>query len=295
MGAGRVAARACAVATGLPEHKEATMLAWKSGEVEANGLRLRYYRTGVDGPPVVLAHGITDSGLCWPLVAAALADEYRVITYDARGHGRSESARGPYTRADQADDLAELVKALGLVRPTLIGHSMGADTTATAAARHPDLASAIVLEDPPWRDEAPAAPQPLESYRERLRAYCSMTRDGLIAYGKGRNPNWHDAEWEPWADAKLAVSPAMIDCLQWSPSPWREDCPKITCPTLLVIAEAGDRPDGLGGIVTEAVAAEALALMPRAQVARITGAGHNIRREAFEDYIAAVRTFLRCV
>jgi len=271
------------------------MLAWKSGEVGANGLRLRYYRTGVDGPPVVLAHGITDSGLCWPRVAEALADGYRVITCDARGHGRSESPHGPYTQADQADDLAGLVRALGLVGPILMGHSMGADTTATAVARHPNLASAIVLEDPPWRDEPPAAPQTLTSYRERLETYRSMTRDQLIAYGKERNPNWHDAEWEPWADAKLAVSPAMIERLQWSPSPWRETCPKITCPTLLVIAEAGDRPDGLGAIVTEEVAAEALALMPRAQVARISGAGHNIRREAFHDYIAAVRTFLRCV
>ena len=271
------------------------MLAWKSGQVEANGVRLCYYRTGVNGRPVVLAHGITDSGLCWPRVAKALASEYQVISYDARGHGRSESPSGPYTRDDQADDLAGLVRALGLVAPVIIGHSMGADTTATAVARHPGLASAIVLEDPPWRDEEPAVVGPLESYRERLRLYRSMTRDELIAYGKRRNPTWDDAEWAPWADAKFAVSPTMIDCLQWSPSPWREICPKIECPTLLIIADAGDRPDGLGGIVTEEVAAEALALMPRGQVARIHGAGHNIRREAFDDYIAAVRTFLRCV
>lgn len=271
------------------------MLAWKSGEVVANGLRLRYYRTGVDGPPVVLAHGITDSGLCWPRVAAALADEYQIITYDARGHGRSESPSGPYTRLDQADDLAELVKALNLGTPFIIGHSMGADTTANAVARHPGLASAIVLEDPPWRDEAPAEPRSLDSYRERLRMYRSMTRDELIAYGKARNPNWDNAEWEPWADAKFAVSPSMIDCLRWAPSPWREVCTQITCPTLLIMAEAGDRADGLGGIVTEEVAAEAMALMPNAQVARIKGAGHNIRREAFDDYMAAVRTFLRCV
>lgn len=271
------------------------MLAWKSGEVKANGLTLRYYRTGVDGPPVVLAHGITDSGLCWPRLAAALADEYQVITYDARGHGRSESPSGPYTRNDQANDLAELVKALRLEKPYIVGHSMGADTTAVALARHPGLATAIVLEDPPWRDEEPEEPRPLEGFRQRLRVYRSMTREELVAYGKARNPDWDDAEWEPWVDAKFAVSPAMLDCLQWSPSPWREICPQITCPTLLVMADAGDRPDGLGGIVTEAVAAEAMALMPDVRVARIQGVGHNIRREAFDAYLAAVRAFLRCV
>lgn len=271
------------------------MLAWKSGEVTANGLRLRYYRTGVNGRPIVLAHGITDSGLCWPRLAAALADEFQVITYDARGHGRSEAPSGPYTRDDQADDLAELVKALGLKQPFILGHSMGADTTANAVARHPGLAAAIILEDPPWRDEPPSEARSLDHYQERLRFYRSMTRPELIAYGKQRNPNWDDAEFEPWADAKFAVSPAMIECLQWAPSPWRTICPEITCPTLLVTAEAGDRADNLGGIVTEAVAAQALALMPNAQLARISGAGHNIRREAFDDFLAAVRAFLRCV
>lgn len=272
------------------------MLAWRSGEVTANGLRLRYYRTGVEGPAVVLVHGITDSGLCFPRVAEALADEYRVYSYDARGHGRSESSPGPYTRNDQADDLAELVAALGLPKPIIIGHSMGADTASLAEARHPGLAKGLVLEDPPWRDEEPGGGGNLDSFRERQRIYRSMTRDELLAFGKKRSPLWDDAEWEPWMDAKFAVSPAMLDCLQWSPSPWRDTCTKITCPTLLLLA-AGDEVQGTwqAGIVTEEVAAEAMALMPNARAVRIGGVGHNIRRENFDAYLRAVRAFLGCV
>ena len=45
---------------------------WQTGIVEANGVRLHYTRTGGDKPPVVLAHGVTDDGLCWSPVAAAL-------------------------------------------------------------------------------------------------------------------------------------------------------------------------------------------------------------------------------
>lgn len=272
------------------------MLAWRSGEVTANGLRLRYYRTGVDGPPVVLCHGITDSGLCFPRLAEALAEEYRVYTYDARGHGRSESPDGPYTRDDQADDLAEVVAALGLSQPIIIGHSMGADTAARAEARHPGLAKALVLEDPPWRDKEPATVTGLDSFRERQRIYRTMTRPELLEFAKRRSPAWDDAEWEPWMDAKFAVSPAVLDHLKWSPSPWRDTCAQITCPTLLVIAEDKEVEGTFQpGIVTEGVAAEALALVRDAHVARISGVGHNIRRENFGSYLQAVRAFLACV
>ena len=63
---------------------------WQSGFVDANGLRLHYTRTGGDGPPVVLAHGVTDSGLCWARVAKALSPDFDVIMVDARGHGQSQ-------------------------------------------------------------------------------------------------------------------------------------------------------------------------------------------------------------
>jgi N-formylmaleamate deformylase len=65
------------------------MAHWQSGDVTANGIRLHYTRTGGDKPPLVLAHGVTDDGLCWTPVAAALAPDYDVIMVDARGHGRS--------------------------------------------------------------------------------------------------------------------------------------------------------------------------------------------------------------
>src|SRR5258706_13126924 len=52
------------------------MAHWQSGDVEANGLRLHYTRTGGAKPPVVLAHGFSDDGLCWTPLAEALAPDY---------------------------------------------------------------------------------------------------------------------------------------------------------------------------------------------------------------------------
>ena len=66
---------------------------WHSGFVESNGIRLHYTRTGGDKPPLVLAHGVTDAGLCWTPLAEALAPEYDAIMVDARGHGRSDAQR----------------------------------------------------------------------------------------------------------------------------------------------------------------------------------------------------------
>ena len=61
---------------------------WTKNDLTVNGAQLHYYRSG-DGskPPLVLAHGFSDDGLCWQMTAADLQAEYDVIMPDARGHG----------------------------------------------------------------------------------------------------------------------------------------------------------------------------------------------------------------
>ena len=128
-----------------------------------NGLTLHYTRTGGAKPPVVLAHGFSDDGLCWTPVAEALAADYDVVMVDARGHGRSAAPEQGYGSADHATDLAGVIRALGLKRPAVLGHSMGAASTLVLAGMYPDLPRAILLEDPPpwW---TPAAVQEAPSH-----------------------------------------------------------------------------------------------------------------------------------
>ncbi len=110
-----------------------------SGDVEANGIRIHYYRTGGDGPPIVFNHGAMDDGLCWTRVVRELEGAYDCVMVDARGHGRSDSGQGDYSAAARAADLAGVIEALGLDRPIVGGHSMGADTAIHLAATRPDL------------------------------------------------------------------------------------------------------------------------------------------------------------
>ena len=105
----------------------------------------------VDGDPIVLSHGWTCSTEYWYPQVNALADEYRVITYDQRGHGRStvgSLALGPDVLAD---DLSEVLKATVREdqKAVLVGHSMGGMSIMAWAGRHPDevkkYASAVLL------------------------------------------------------------------------------------------------------------------------------------------------------
>ncbi|TMF04127.1 MAG: alpha/beta fold hydrolase, partial [Chloroflexi bacterium] len=64
---------------------------WTSGDVNSNGIRIHYTRTRGHKPVLVLAHGATDSGLCWTRLARELESDYDVIMPDARGHGLSEA------------------------------------------------------------------------------------------------------------------------------------------------------------------------------------------------------------
>ena len=120
---------------------------WTTDTVRTNGVKLQYYRTG-EGPPLVMAHGFYANGRCWEPLVSDLSDEYDIVMYDARGHGRSEAPETGYGIEDRIADLVGLVEALSLDDPILLGHSMGGSTAAWTAAKHPDLPRAIALEDP---------------------------------------------------------------------------------------------------------------------------------------------------
>ena len=268
------------------------MSSWQSGEVEANGLRLHYTRTGGAKPPVVLAHGFSDDGLCWTPVAEALEAEYDVIMVDARGHGRSEAPEQGYGSAEQAEDLRGVIAALGLRRPPVLGHSMGAATTLVLAGTYPDVPGAILLEDPPARWMAGSERSPANAeWQERMRTWITdlkrKTRDELIAEQHAQTPGWSEAELGPWADAKLRLSPNVLNRSDAATVDWPALLPCITCPALLITADPAQ-----GAIVKEEDAAALRELVPQLRVARVPGAGHSIRRDQFARYMEIVRGFL---
>lgn len=265
---------------------------WIAGSIQANGINLHYYRTGGQKPPVVFAHGLTDNGLCWAPLVRELEADYDCIMVDARGHGWSTAPESGYTNDDHAADYAALIQQLALDKPALIGHSMGGGTGAQLAASYPTLLRGAILEDPPWRSQQTAAvAEDRSAFAEQWRADVITNRsrslEELIAGVKLRSPLWSAAEIDQWAPSKQQVSPQALDYALYPSTPWWEVVGQITCPTLLVTADVAD-----GAIVDPATAAQAVALNPKIEVAYISGAGHNIRRENFAAYVATVRAFL---
>ncbi len=263
---------------------------WQSGDIVVNKLKLHYTRTGGDKPPVVLAHGFSDDGLCWTPVAEVLQADYDVIMVDARGHGRSDGPKGGYGSLEHAGDLAGVIGGLGLQRPAVLGHSMGAATALALAGTYPDLVRAILLEDPPPFWMPPADGKPVlrrRNFADWVTDLKRKTREELIAHARAQSPTWAEAELGPWADSKLRLSFNVLRRGKTAAIDWPATIGRITCPTLLLTADTDK-----GAIVPPEATTVFQTLVPQAKVVHIPGAGHSIRREQFERYMEVVRAFL---
>ena len=258
---------------------------WTQGTVQIAGGHLGYHRTGGGGAQLVLVHGLTDNGLCWSRVAAVLADEFDIIMLDARGHGTS-SRQTEDARHDPAQDLAEAITGLGLKSPILIGHSVGAWAAAAYAGRHPEAVSKLILEDPPLLPVA----EPFEvlarqeRFRQQITHLQSLSDAELAAWGRALSPTWHEDEFPEWMLGKRQVDFAAMPNFS---EPWQSIFASLSSPTLLIYGDVTK-----GGLITPEIAAEAVRINPQINAVQIEAAGHNIRRENFQGFLAAVRAFL---
>ena len=111
----------------------------------ANGIRIHYEEQGT-GPAVVWAHGLGGTLRGWDGVTAFFKDRYRVITYDARGHGLSEIPDRPeaYSQDIMVEDMLGVMDNLGISQGSIIGHSMGANVALNFAFRYPQRCRCLV-------------------------------------------------------------------------------------------------------------------------------------------------------
>jgi pimeloyl-ACP methyl ester carboxylesterase len=107
-------------------------------------VKLHFSEAGA-GAPVVLLHGFPLHSEIWRAQRAGLADRWRVITPDLRGHGNSPAPEGAYSMEAMARDVLALVDALGIRKAVLMGHSMGGYVTLAAAKIAPERFLALGL------------------------------------------------------------------------------------------------------------------------------------------------------
>jgi pimeloyl-ACP methyl ester carboxylesterase len=114
-----------------------------------NDVNLYYEITGNAEERLVLVHGSWVDHATWDLVVPALAESFRVLTYDRRGHSQSEPSTGEGTFDQDVADLKELTQQLDFAPALIVGNSFGAIVTLGLAALQPDLFRGLSAHEPP--------------------------------------------------------------------------------------------------------------------------------------------------
>jgi pimeloyl-ACP methyl ester carboxylesterase len=119
-----------------------------AGSIEVNGVRL-YYELHGSGEPLVLVHGSWGDARNWRLVVPGLAESFRVVVYDRRGHSRSERPDTQGSVDEDGDDLAALLEALDLAPAHVVTNSYGGNIALRLATRRPEVFRSLSCHEPP--------------------------------------------------------------------------------------------------------------------------------------------------
>jgi pimeloyl-ACP methyl ester carboxylesterase len=117
-----------------------------SGEIVRAGCPLHFWLAGpIERPLVVFTHAAGIDHREWENALAVVAQEFRVLYWDVRGHGESRPSGSPFTLVRATDDLLELLKSLNVDQVMLVGHSMGGNISQEVIFRAPERVRAAVL------------------------------------------------------------------------------------------------------------------------------------------------------
>jgi len=112
---------------------------------ELNGLRIHYQFDGTSGPVLVLSNSLGADLHMWDRVVPALAEHFRILRYDTRGHGESSAPSGPYTMDDLSQDVVSLLDLLEIERCHFCGVSLGGMTGMWLGIHAPERIEKLIL------------------------------------------------------------------------------------------------------------------------------------------------------
>jgi N-formylmaleamate deformylase len=263
--------------------------AGRSGYIDRDGLRLHHLEYGDAGAPaVVIVPGITSPAATWEFVSLDLAPDYHVITLDIRGRGQSDTPAAGFTLADYAGDVKTVIEQLGLQRPALVGHSMGARIAAAVRVLHQGMAGAVVLADPPLTGPGRETyPMSLEAFMDQLQsARSGASPEELLRYFPTLTPEHLAlrAQWLPTCDEN-AVRESWLNFHREDFFPYLRE---LEPPVLFMYG--ADSP-----VVAQSALPEITETRRDLQIARIPRAGHMIPWDNTADFLRETKDFLERV
>ncbi len=193
-----------------------------------------------DGPVLTLVHSLAMSAAFWDRTTKLLADQFRIITLDCRGHGASSRAPGPYSVDMMANDIADVLDAVGVERTIIAGCSMGGCVALAFAIAYPDRTRALGLIDTTawYGDTAPA------DWSQRGRQGMEKGLASLVAFQTTR---WfsdafreeHPEVVQSLVDVFVANDPAcyLASCEMLGAADLRAGLKDIDMPTAVIVGE----------------------------------------------------------
>ena len=176
-----------------------------------DGLELVCEVRGKGDTALVFLHGWCGDREYWKHQADAFANDYRIVTLDQAGHGESGKDRKAWTIGALAGDVEAVVKALGLKRVILVGHSMGGPVSLAAAKRMPGTVVAVVGVDTLQNVEFK---MPEEFTKKFIEAFESDFKGTMRTGLNGMLPEKGDAKLKEWLVTRAeAQDPKMATAL----------------------------------------------------------------------------------
>lgn len=119
-------------------------------------LKLSYLEWNRGAEPLLLLHGLGDSGIVWQSLGENLAEEYHIVAPDMRGHGNSGKPKAGYTFAEVIADLEALMDTLGWESAHILGHSWAAKLALLWAQQQPQRFKSLIVVDPIFISKMPS-------------------------------------------------------------------------------------------------------------------------------------------
>jgi pimeloyl-ACP methyl ester carboxylesterase len=243
---------------------------------------LAFEETGQGDPPLVFVHGLACHRGFWAPQVERFSRHHHVVAVDLRGHGGSDAPEQAYAMRGFADDVAWTCAQLGIVRPVVVGHSLGGLVGLELAATYPEQVAAVVLIDSvllPTRDRAGIVCQLVGALRipdggRSLRDYFATF------FGPDDDP-----ARMAWILDEAVKTPLHVASSVWEESvrSWDDADALERCEVPLLYLDAG---------TPNADLARAAELQPQIVVGRTIGSGHFSPLEVPEQVNAMLERFL---
>ena len=261
-----------------------------------NGVELHFDDTG-SGQPLVLVHGGWTDRRRWDLVAPPLAERFRVVTYDRRGHSQSERPPGQGSVHEDVADLAALIESLSLAPAHVVGNSFGGSITLRLAAERPDLLKSLSVHEPPLFGllaDDPAFAPVLKATSDAMAGVIALLNSGDM---EGGARQFMEMVLGPgaWAELKPEEretatnnAPTFLDESR-DPESLTLDTDQLssfTRPALLTVGSAS--PPFLPPVIT--CVAETI---PHARQHTFEGAGHVPHRTHADLFVEVISSFVQ--